>query len=85
MTLTGGTARLDLAVIPAASASAAPVNIRANLFCISQAVAPTCVGISQVSRSKVLVTTVGTPGDGPVVIRFSDAVTAQPFGDRLAH
>jgi hypothetical protein len=54
------------------------MRIKANLFCITQAGEPTCVALTQVGRTKVLITTVGTPGDGAVAIRFSDAVAARP-------
>jgi hypothetical protein len=54
------------------------MRIKANLFCITQAGEPTCVALTQVGRTKVLVTAVGNPGDGPVVIRFGDAVATRP-------
>jgi hypothetical protein len=65
MTLTNDSGRLDLVVRPVTSATAAPMRIKANLFCTTQAGEPTCVALTQVGRTKVLITTVGNPGGSP--------------------
>ena len=82
MTLNSGYGRLYLTVAPMISLSTPPMAIAANLICAGEAGGPICIGTAKVHRNKLLITTVGRPSTGTVVIRLSDAVSNPSGSDQ---
>jgi hypothetical protein len=80
--LTHGSAQVRMTVHDGHGAisiqSVAPTPITANLVCAQQPRGLACIGIADVGGRHLLITTLGSPGHGTVLVRISIAVNSPP-------